>query len=457
MRTRLALFAVALCAAVPAAAQEDSDLGRIPAVVGDAEAPGQAASSHGKYYVEDAFGLTSFRGTFAVPLAYARGSRWANRTSLDALDEWPIASALRLSYSDQFSVSFADGVGFPEESVHNDLREAYLTWEPAPEIYLEAGRINARNGLAYGYNPTDFFKTRTSVAQASSDPQAQRENRLGTFMVRGQRIFDGGSVTFIYAPKMHKAAPVGSVGSWIDPRVDQTNAADRFLASLSFELEDFSPQILVYHESGRTKFGLNISHPVGDSIIAYASWAGGRAPNLITDAIAFGKRTGTIPSFAPAMPPTGASRAFRNELAVGATWTSVEKITVDIEYDFHEGGLSKQDWRNWFATGGDPVFAPMMWYIRGYAGDQQVPVSQHEATIWASWYEPFNISKLSLGGFAMTSLQDGSGLGQISATYPLSDTWSLGVFLGGSTGGRKSEWGSLSGAGSAIFQVVRYL
>ncbi len=456
MRSGAAFTVLLLCAA-SAAAQEDDDLGRIPGTIADAPAAAPVATAHGKFFVENAVSLSSYRGTFAVPLPYKPSSRWADRTSLDALDQWTLTPSLTATVSDRLSVSFADGVGFPEESVRNDLREAYLTWEPVPQTYLEAGRINVRNGVAYAFNPTDFFKTRTSVAQASADPSAQRENRLGTFMFRGQRIFDGGSLTFIYAPKLHKPAPLGRTADWIDPNIDQTNTADRFLASLSFEIEEFSPQVLVYHESGRTKFGLNISHPVGGSIIAYASWAGGVAPNLVADAIAFGERTGTFPAIATTGFPIDTSRAFRNQLSLGAAWSSIEKISVTVEYEYNEAGFSKQDWRDWFSTGADPVYAQLDWYVRGYTGDQQQPMSQHQVAVWSSWYEPFGINHLGFSGFAMISPLDGSTQAQISGNYDLSDSWSIGVFLGGSTGGGRTEWGSLSSAGSAIFQVVRYL
>jgi hypothetical protein len=456
MRSSAAIGVFILCA-VPAAAQENDDLGRIPGTIASAPAPAPDTTAQGKFFVENALSLSSYRGTFAVPYPYQPASRWADRTSLDALDQWTLAPSLTATVSDRLSASFADGVGFPEESVRNDLREAYLTWEPMPQTYLEAGRINVRNGVAYAFNPTDFFRSRTAVAQASADPSAQRENRLGTFMFRGQRIFDGGTLTVIYAPKLHTPAPLGKRVDWIDPNIDQTNTADRFLASISFEIEDFSPQVLVYHESGRTKFGLNISHPVGDSIIAYASWAGGVAPNLVTDVFRFGERTGTFPAVATAGFPADTSRAFRNQLSLGAAWTSVEKISVTVEYEYNEAGFSKQDWRDWFTTGADPAYSQLAWYVRGYAGDQQQPMSQHQMAVWSSWFEPLGIDQFSLGGFALISPLDGSALGQISGSYNLSDRWSVGLFLSGSTGGRRSEWGSLQSAGSAIFQLVRYI
>jgi hypothetical protein len=275
-------------------------------------------------------------------------------------------------------------------------------------------------------------------------------------MLRAQRIFDGGAVEFVYAPKLHTAAPIGALADPFDPKIDQTNGADRFMAAFSFDLEEFSPQVLVYHESGRTKLGLNISHPIGSAVIAYASWAGGNAPNTIVDAIAFGKRTGTLPSFVPVLPPTSMARAFQSDLSLGAYWTSEYKTTVSLEYNFHQAGLTKSDWRNWFATGADPSLAPQMWYIRGYASDQQEPISRHQIFARVDWLEPFHIEHFDLNGFVMTSLADGSCLGQIAASYDISDKWSVGAYLGGTTGGARSEWGSLRNAATATVQVVRY-
>jgi hypothetical protein len=453
---RAVLMLALAAAAVPAAAQEDADLGRIPGAVETAPPPKDKPAANGKFSLENAFGLYSFRGTFAVPNPSPTPSRWADRLSFDMLDQWTLAPRLTATVSDRLSTSFADGIGWPNESVRNDPREAYLTWEPLPESYLEAGRINMRYGVAYGYNPTDFFRARTSVAQSSADPSALRNNRLGTAMIRAQRIFEGGSLEVVYAPKLHAPARLYATAAAFDPKFDQTNAADRFLAAYSFELEEFSPQLLLYHESGRTKLGLNISHPVGDSIIAYLSWAGGQAPGVSADAIAFGKRSGTIASFAPVLPPSG-GRIFRNEISAGASWSSEYKVTLIAEYHFDQAGFSKDDWRAWFAVGAAPGLASEMWYVRGYASDRQLPLSRHEAFASVSWNEPFEIEHFSLSGFVMGNLSDGSGMCQFGLSYDISDVWSAGAYLTGTSGGKRSEWGSMSSAGSALVSLVRYL
>jgi hypothetical protein len=454
---RAAFLVAVLGVALPAVAQENDDLARIPGAVENAAAPPAMAEDHGKYSLANAFGWYGYRGTFAVSPGADVPSRWNDRVSADALATWRLSETVRVTASDVLAASFADGVGFPRQSVRNDLRELYATWEVAPETYLEAGRINVRYGAAFGYNPTDFFRVRTSVAQSSSDPGALRNNRLGTVMIRGQHVFTGGSLEVIYAPKLHSPVPFGGVAWPLDPKIDQTNGSDRVAASYSFELEEFSPQILAFYDSGRLKFGFNASHPIGNAIIAYASWAGGEAPSVIVDAIAFGKRTRMLPSFAPVLPPVVSGRGFKNDVSVGAYWNGEDKETISVEYNFHQAGFSKEQWRSWFATGTDPTLASLMWYIRGYAADRQDPISRHQAFVRADWVEPFHILHADINAYIMTDLVDGSCTGQLGASYDLSNYWSIGAYVSATTGGRRSEWGSLRGSSSAILQIVRYL
>jgi len=458
-RARTALLFFAMGAAMPAMAQENGDLDRIPTAIGNADAtPAPQPGTHGKYYVENAFALSSSRDNLAVASPSPPSSDWANRTSIDAFDQWTLASSLSFTFSDRFNLTESKGVGFPAEAARNDLREAYFTWEPQTQTFLEVGRINLKSGIALGFNPTDFFKTRTAVSQASADPSSLREDRLGTLMLRAQTIWDSGSATFAYAPKVNTPRPLtGPAPNWIDPAFDQTNSADRFLFVLNLDVGDLNPQALVYHESGRTKFGFNVSYPIGQSVIAYGEWAGGNEPNLIAQAIAFGKATGTLPSFVPVLPPTSTGRAFQNDLAVGASWTSIEKVTLNLEYHFHQAGFSGGDWRNWFDIGaGNPASAPELWYVRGYASAEQQPMSRHQAFLRADWQDAF-VTDLDLSCISFVNLTDGSGMMQFAAGYNISDAWSIGAYVGGTFGGKRTEWGSLSGSGSAIFQVVRYL
>lgn len=450
---KAALALVVFGLAVPAAAQENDDLGLIPDAVRTAAPATAPAEDRGKYSLSNAAGWYGYRGRFAVPLGGGAPSRWNDRLTADALVTFKLSQPVRLTVSDVLSASFADGVGFPREALRNDLRELYVTWDVTPETFLEAGRINVRNGVAFGYNPTDFFRARTSVAQSSSDPGALRNNRLGTVMLRGQHVFDGGSFELIYAPKLHSPVAIGTLAYPLDPKIDQTNGSDKLQASFSFEWEEFSPQLLAFYEAGRLKFGFNASHPIGNAIIAYVSWAGGRAPGVAADAYAFGRRSRMLPDL---LPPVSAHRSFKNDVSVGAYWNGEDKETISLEYNFHEAGFGKSEWRDWFAAGADPALASLMWFVRGYAGDRQDPISRHQAFVRADWVEPFHILHADVNAYVMTDLLDGSCTGQFGAYYDLSDQWSVGTYVSATTGGRRTNWGSLRGATGVIAQLVRY-
>ena len=287
-----------------------------------------------------------------------------------------------------------------------------------------------------------------------------REDRLGTLMLRTQRIWSDGSVNFAFAPKV-ASPPAIATGpqSGLGPQFDRTNGSDRLLFSLNYDVAELNPQALVFRDGGRTKFGLNLSQPVGQSIIAYGEWAGGRQRSLIAEAIDYGKRTGRLPAAAPVLPPADNSDRFRNDLAAGASWTSSAKVTVNLEYHFHQAGLSRQDWHNWFAAGAaQPNALPVigeLWLTRGFAADQQQPTTRHQVFLRADWTDAL-ISQLELTALAFVNLTDGSSLTQLSAVYHQSDAWSFGVYATGDLGSRRSERGSLPLAASATLQAIRY-
>ena len=97
------------------------------------------------------------------------------------------------------------------------FKEAYLSWQPNVNLLLDAGRINGRQGVAYGYNPTDFFRSDAIRALVSIDPNSLRDNRLGTVMWRVQQLWTGGALSATYAPRLTdraSASPFGASSSF---------------------------------------------------------------------------------------------------------------------------------------------------------------------------------------------------------------------------------------------------
>jgi hypothetical protein len=176
-------------------------------------------------------------------------------------------------------------------------------------------------------------------------------------------------------------------------------------------------------------------------MVAYLEYAGGRRASLIDEALRYGKKTGTLPATAPSALPEDSHQRFQSDLAVGASYTTENRITFNLEYHFHEAATS-------------PV-ARRLWFIRGYAQEQQEPLGQHSLFLRVNWVDAF-VPKLDLTGFINTSLQDGSSLAQISADYYLSSQWTVGALGLVSLGSRDSQYGSLPRAASVLVKAVRY-
>lgn len=446
------------------AAGEDADLDRIPDSI---KAPAQTAQPIGdpnrKLFIEDAATVYSWHTNLVVPPPPASQPAWQERLSFDARQDWAPAERLHLIFSGRFNAFGQDTIVFPsDQTVRLDAREAYGSWEALPQNYLDAGRINLKSGVAFGFNPTDFFKTRAVVDRTSQDPSVLRENRLGTLMVREQSLWAGGSITLAVAPQAFDKHAIYNPDKLpsLDPMFDRTNARQRWLAKTSLDLTPgFSPELLIYQENTRTTYGLNLSYGVGSKVVVYAEWAGGDRASLIEEAYRFGQETGTFPIFAPRVMPGGRDTRFMQDLAAGASYSTESKVTVYLEYDYHEAGLSRDDWTNWFTIGeanrSNPFVAGQLWYIRSYALDQQEPVARETGFLRASWSDAF-VANLELTGLVAMNLYDQSSVLQATADYHASDRWSVGALAFATAGTARTERGSLSQESSVLLKATRY-
>lgn len=459
------LVAVSGAARAGEAAHEDEDLNLIPAAppTSAATATPLASDALHKIFVEDAFTQSWLEGSL-VPVPPPRTPRWEERLLFDIRQAWDIGRGLRFTYSGRLNLRAEDGLGLPNhENLTNDLREAYLSWEPIDQLFVDAGRINEKSGVALGFNPTDFFKTRAVVEPLSVDPVVLREDRLGTLMLRAEHIWTWGSLTTAYAPAVASDSPVYTSFNLrsFDPMFDRTNAHDRWLLKGSIDVgEGLSPELLAYESQGSVRFGANIAENVGQSIITYIEWSGGRRGTVSADALSFGRATGSLPTAAAGALPGLGNVGFRNEVAVGASYTTaLPKITFNLEFLYNQAGFSGADWDEWFRTGdGASALSPIagaLWYVREYVADQQDLISRRFAFLRMDWVDAF-VPNLELSGFAETDLIDGSTRLQLGADYFLSDKWTIGGLVLVDSGARHSDFGSLPKAGSVLIKMVRY-
>jgi hypothetical protein len=451
----------------PPAAEENKDLELIPPAAQEAPsasaAPPPVARPARRVYLENAFTASLQRDDLLVPPPPPPPYNWQDRVLLDWREEWGLGDGVRLTLSDRFNLRFENDISFPSQSnVINELRELYVSAEPAARSYLDVGRVNLKSGIALGYNPTDYFKTRAVVEPLSLDPTVLRENRLGTVMVRAQQIWERGSLTAAFAPALTAPVPIYTnldLPSF-NPMLGLTNGETRLLLKGSVDVaSNFSPEFVLFRGGSETHIGFNIAENVSPRIVTYLEWSGGRQGNLVTEALRFGRETGTLPANAPSVLPENPHESFMNQLAVGASYTTQTRLTLNLEFHFNQAGFTASDWNRWFAVGeaghNTPTIPAELWYIREYALDQQQPVTRHSLFLRADWVDAF-VPRLELVGFIDTDLHDGSSLVQVSADYYLSDRWTIGALVLGTVGGRRSDFGSLPQAASLLLSVKRY-
>ena len=441
--------------------EADPDLAAIPKSVLSATAPTTSStpgtSSDSRIFLESALTTWERRSDLPVPTPNAQPS-YQERLSLDVAYDWKATHALRFSFSDRLNAFAGDDISLSSSSsLRNDLREAFASYEVASQTFLEIGRINLKNGPALGYNPTDFFKPRTQVSLASIDPSESRQNRLGVFMVQGQKLFDGGAVTIALAPEVqHQSRLLTGAPASFDPLLGQTNFSTRYLGSLSFELLGLSPQILVFHDDVGTHLGASSSRVLNTSMVAYAEWSGVDSGSLSQRAIAFGQATGSLPPNTPLIPQSSTGKRFQNDAAIGVSWTSSHRMTVNLEYHYHESGFTRDDFDRWIELGhSSSPLARELWFVRTYAMDEGEPLMRQQIFIRLDWPDAF-IQYLNLGLVTFIDPFDRSTLTQLSAQYALSKRWSFGIYATAAFGGVHTEKGSIPWSRTAVLQIVRY-
>lgn len=292
------------------------------------------------------------------------------------------------------------------------LKQAYVSWQPMPSALLDAGRINVREGVASGFNPTDFFKTDAIRSVVSIDPASLRENRLGSVMLRSQLLWAGGSVSALVSPRVADRAS----NATFSPDFGATNRQWRYLMSGTQRLYDgFSPQWLVYGGADiPPQFGVNATALLDDATVIFAEYAGGRSRSLADG-------------------PTAVNH-FHSRLATGATRTFPGKVSATLEYDYDGLSANRSAWRT---LGKSPARQGV---YRGAVGREQELITRQSLFSYISWQDAI-VRHLDATLMGRYDLVDDSFFAWIEARYhwPRAD---LAVQWQADHGGSHSAYGA---------------
>lgn len=306
-------------------------------------------------------------------------------------------------------------------STLNSLREAYIGWQDeAGRQAFDIGRVNVRNGPAYGFNPTDYFRDGASRAVTTADPLALRENRLGTAMLRAQRLWDGGSLSVVIAPKLRDGPSQESFS--ID--LGATNHADRALLAVSAQPSDkVSVQLFAFHERHKgLQLGANATALLADSAVGFVEWSGGRDTDLLSVAI-----------------DPVAKVVTRHRAAVGLTYTTPSRLAVTAEFEYNGFAMDRARWDQAVAEQGIEPLGAYLYHVQ----QRQDIASRTALLVYLSQRDAL-IKNLELTGLVRYNAEDKSRFAWAEARYHW-PRFDLALQVQANMGRANSEFGAVPG------------
>lgn len=342
-----------------------------------------AASSQTQLFIEGAAGYADRR--------YGMGGRGVSRAAIDLRTSFPLSPSVRGTLSGRFDATKPadprlDG---PIASV----REAYAGWqnEAATQV-VEIGRINIRQGPGYGYNPTDFLRDNSLRTLTTADPFQLRENRMGSVMLRAQRLWTGGSVDFVYSPELSETRSTNGVSF----DLGSTNARDRGMVALNTRWsETLNSQLSLYREAGTPlRLGVSGTALLSQSLVAHGELTTSRESSLLSRAL-------------------GRPDALRTKQRVtaGLTYTTPFQLSLTVEYEGNGFAVARADSRAIQQAG------PQVWsayYLQALS--LQETASRHAALLYATQRD-LGLKNLDLTVILRANVTDKSRMTWIDLKY----------------------------------------
>ncbi len=367
----------------------------------------------------------------------AAESNAAWRAVLDIRHEWRLGGDVSLNLSNRFEALRPDGDAKPDRE-RNALREIFATWRATPSVHLDLGRINSRQGMATGYNPTDFLKAFAVVSRVSQDPSALRENRLGTAMLRGQVIAAWGAAQVSVIPRLSGRDTLDD-GRWA-LGWERTNRREAVLVRIAPRgTERFSTDLQVYRKAGdATQLGANFSYVARDDLLVHTEWAGGRQPHRVS------------PN------ETSGGAHWANRLAVGATWTSPWRWAITAERHVASSALSRDDWQAWRNLAGLNA-AARLGALRHEVGERQDLLVRNAYFVRVAWDQAFDLRSVDAAALLRLNPYDHSRSMQLDVAWHLNARCSLRAILGRNVGAGAAEHSSQFQRASVAVYLQAYL
>ncbi|WP_085318119.1 hypothetical protein [Derxia lacustris] len=365
---------------------------------------------------------------------------FAWREALDYRSERD-AGRWRFGFSDRLEAAQFAGPA-PADQTRNALREAWASVDAGSGVFLDAGRINQRQGLGQGWNPSDFLRAYAVVTRSTQDPASLRENRLGTAQLRAQWLGAAGSAQLALIPRLSRRATLSDAD--FAPGLERTNRRAGAQLRLAPQLDERSSfdAVAQLREGGAPQVGANASRLIGDAVVAYLEWSGGNRPRSApraTSAAGAASAASTPPAFDAADP--AAPRGWADRWVAGASWTTPWEVQLTVERWQMNDAPDAAGWRAIRAGLVSPEAGAAYSAWRADLAERGLPTVRASWFARAAWDRAFGRADLDLSAFARVNGYDRSRFWQAEVAWHASERLSLRLALNASAGAAGSEFG----------------
>ena len=311
------------------------------------------------------------------------------------------------------------------DDFHLDVQELAVSFSVGEQTNIQIGRINIRNGVASGFNPTDWFRDNSLVVTGSAAPADRRRERLGVFALTGTTSLGQTLMQVGYRPAI--TADDGSLLTDADSfglGLHRTNPTDAVFAKVTPNIDDnisFTANAVLL--DGEPGLGFEVSGTLGEALVLYSEVMAQRRVSLASEALADGSGSAGFRAGVGA----DAGRSVQVQAVVGANWALPTQIvgnremSLVFEYHLNPGGLSgSQIEALSAASGSDRAAAGALYAL---ANRRQEPLAEQQIFARFSWTDAIGESDLSLLAFYVPD--DGSGLAQVSLDVPFGQSATL--------------------------------
>lgn len=354
------------------------------------------------------------------------GTTTALRASSHYYGTYALSDRMSLLFNLRGRIDRVEGQNFnSSDNVNLDVQELAISYTVSSQVTLQFGRINIRNGVAIGFNPTDWFKDNSLVATESAAPSDRRRERLGVFALTGTATVGNSLLQLGYRPKI--SASTGSLLSDMDNiglGLDRTNATNAFFIKATpqfggnlsvtgnFLLNDDGPGL-----------GFEASGTIGDNLVLYGEVFAQKRLSIASEALAGGLGSAAFQQGLG----VNSDKDWEVQAALGLNWAlpqsivGTRDISVALEYHLNTAGLnSSQIAVLASAAGADGAAAGA---IYGMTSRRQEPLARNQIFTRVVWNDFWGDSDLSALGFYVPA--DNSGLAQISVDIPVGQNASV--------------------------------